>query len=389
MKKKDFSGIFLRDDLEAHEASGRKGKILMTKKSGSPKTMEELVELMGDKLVPFTQGEVTDVTVVAASKDQIIVDIAGLATGLIPEKELSATSSRLKPGDTTRAYVMSLENDNGYVILSQKRAERERLWHMVEQRNTAGETISVKIIGANKGGVVAEYGNMQGFIPVSQLSYKHYPRVEGDRNKIQRKLTELIGTAMEVKILSFEKNTNKIIFSEKAVGDAEVEAKALQYTVGQKVKGTVTGVVDFGLFVSLGEIEGLVHISQASWQRVNNLKELFKVGQEVEAEIVSIDGGRISLSIKKLLPDPWQIEIKNVHLGDKITGLVTKVTPYGAFVKISDNLEGLLHASQIDQDRKPQDVVAENKEYLFEVVSIEPELRKISLKISDDSAEAK
>jgi len=152
--------------------------------------MAELVELMGDKLVPFNQGDVLDVTVLSTSRDHILVDVAGLATGLIPDKELSATASRLKAGDTVRAYVMSLENDNGYVILSLKRAERERLWNMVEQRNTAGETIAVKIVQANKGGLVAEYGNMQGFIPVSQLSFKHYPRVDGDRSKIQRKLAE-------------------------------------------------------------------------------------------------------------------------------------------------------------------------------------------------------
>ena len=354
-----------------------------------PKTMAELVELMGDKLVPFNQGDVQEVTVLSTSRDHILVDVAGLATGLIPDKELSATASRLKPGDTVRAYVMSLENDNGYVILSLKRAERERLWNMVEQRNTAGETIGVKIVQANKGGLVAEYGNMQGFIPVSQLSFKHYPRVDGDRSKIQRKLAELIGTTMDVKILSFDKVSNKIIFSEKAAGDAEVEQKALNYTVGQKVKGKITGIVDFGLFVNIGDIEGLVHISQASWQRINDLKDHFQVGQEVDTEVVSVDGGRISLSIKKLLPDPWQIEAKNLAVGDKVKGEVTKVTPYGAFVKITENLEGLFHVSQMGESKKPQELVEEGKTYDFEVISIEIELRKISLKLAEVASDAK
>jgi small subunit ribosomal protein S1 len=266
---------------------------------------------------------------------------------------------------------------------------------MVEQRNTAGEIITVKIVQANKGGLVAEYGNMQGFIPVSQLSFKHYPRVDGDRSKIQKKLAELIGKTMDVKILSFDKVTNKIIFSEKAAGDAEVEQKALNYTVGQKVKGKVTGIVDFGLFVNIGDIEGLVHISQASWQRINNLKDHFQVGQEVDAEVVSVDGGRISLSIKKLLPDPWQIEAKNLAVGDKVKGEVTKVTPYGAFVKLTENLEGLFHVSQMAHsdvlkagevsEVKPQEVVEEGKTYDFEIVSIELELRKISLKLAEET----
>lgn len=345
-------------------------------------TMAELVEHLGDKLIPFVQGDVLEVTVISTSKDNIMVDVAGVATGIIPEKEFSATASRIKAGETVKAYVLSAENDNGYVILSLKRAEKERLWNMLEQRNTAGEIITVKITGANKGGLVAEYGNMQGFIPVSQLSFKNYPRVDGDRSKIQQKLSELIGQNITVKIISYDKSSNKIVFSEKAAGDIDLEEKAKNYIVGDKVTGRITGIVDFGLFVNIGEIEGLVHISQVSWQRINDLKEHFKVGQEIEAEIVSIDGGRVSLSLKKLQPDPWQIEVKNLEVGGKVDGEVTKVTPYGAFVKISDSLEGLFHVSQVSEGKKLEEVVEENKTYSFEVISIEPELRKISLKLA-------
>lgn len=348
----------------------------------NPKTMAELVELMGDKLVPFVQSDVLDVTVLSSSRENIMVDVAGVATGIIPEKEFSASASKLKVGDTVRAYVLSAENDNGYVILSLKRAEKERLWKMLEQRNTSGEIISVKIVQANKGGLVAEYGNMQGFIPVSQLSFKNYPRVDGDRSKIQQKLSELIGQTIPVKIISYDKPTSKIVFSEKAAGDADLEEKAKQYQVGQKVTGRITGIVDFGLFVNIGELEGLIHISQVSWQRIANLKDHFQVGGEVEAEIVNVDGGRVSLSIKKLQPDPWQMEAKNLNVGGKIEGEVTKVTPYGAFVKLSDNLEGLFHISQMGEGKKLEEIVQENQKYEFEILSIEPELRKISLKLA-------
>lgn len=348
----------------------------------SPSTMAELVELMGDKLVPFTQGDVVDVTVISTSKDNITVDVSGVATGIIPEKEFSAQANSLKAGETIRAYVISAENHNGYAILSLKRAEKEKLWNMLEQRNNDGEIIPVKVIQANKGGLVAEYGNMQGFIPVSQLSFRHYPRVDGDRSKIQQKLSELIGQSLQVKIINYDKPNNKIVFSEKAAGDEILEEKAKSYEVGQKVTGKITGIVDFGLFVSLGDIEGLVHISQVSWQRINDLKEHFKVGQEIDAEVVNVEGGRISLSLKKLLPDPWQDEVKTLEIGGKVKGEITKVTPYGAFVKLSDNLEGLFHVSQMGEDKKPEEVAEEGKTYDFEVVSIEPELRKISLKLA-------
>jgi small subunit ribosomal protein S1 len=349
----------------------------------NPRTMAELVELMGDKLVPFVQGDVLDVTVLSTSKESIMVDVAGVATGIIPEKEFSAQAAKLKAGDTVRAYILNAENDNGYAIMSLKRAEKERLWSMLEQRNTAGEIITVKVIQANKGGLVAEYGNMQGFIPVSQLSFKHYPRVDGDRSKIQQKLSELIGQSIPVKIISYDKPTNKIVFSEKAAGDADLEEKAKDYQVGQKVTGKITGIVDFGLFVNIGELEGLIHISQVSWQRINNLKDHFHVGQEIEAEIVNVDGGRVSLSIKKLQPDPWQIEVKTLEVGGKVEGEITRVTPYGAFVKLSESLEGLFHVSQMGEGRKPEEIVQEGKSYTFEVISIEPELRKISLKLAD------
>lgn len=358
----------------------------MPKTVTQPKTMAELVDYMGDRLVPFAEGEIVEVTILSISKDNMIVDVAGLATGLIPEKEFSTQGIKYNPGDKIQAYVLSTENTNGYVILSLKKAEKEKLWRILEHRNNEGEIINVKIVQANNGGLVAEYNDTQGFIPVSQLSAKHYPRVGGDRGKIKKKLLELVGNTLTVKIISYDKATKKIIFSEKAAVDIDLEEKAKQFQVGQKVKGKITGIVDFGLFVDLGEIEGLVHISQVSWQRINNLKDHFNVGDEIEAEVINADAGRVSLSIKKLLPDPWQSEVKTLGVGSKVEGLVTQVTPYGAFVKLSDNLEGLFHVSQMGS-KKPNELVQDGQTYKFEIISIEPELRKISLKLEDDSAQ--
>jgi len=348
--------------------------------------MAELVELMGDKLTPFQQGDVVDVSVLATSKDSISVDVSGLATGVIPEKEFSVQAGKVKVGDKLRAYVLMPENDRGYVVLSLKRAEKERLWNMLEQRNDTGEIVQVRVVQANKGGLVAELNDMQGFIPVSQLAFHHYPRVGGDRMKIQQKLAELIGQTLSVKIISYDKASNKIIFSEKAAGDLDLEERAKSFEVGQRVDAKITGIVDFGLFVDLGEIEGLIHISQISWHRINNLRDHFSVGQEIEAEIISIEGGRISLSMKKLLPDPWQSEVKDLSVGQKVTGQISKVTPYGAFVRISYNLEGMLHLSHPTEDEQASASVKEGDEREFQIVSIEPELRKIALKLTDDTA---
>ncbi len=360
----------------------------MPKTATTPQTMEELVEVMGDKLIPFTEGQVVEVTVLSTSRDTITVDVAGLATGIIPEKEFSTTAAKYKAGDHIQAYVLSTENTNGYVILSLKRAEKERLWNMLEARNDEGEIINVKIVQANNGGLVAEFNNTQGFIPVSQLSAKHYPRVGGDRTKIRKKLAELVGTNISVKIISYDKAAKKIIFSERAAVDTDSEEKAKQFQIGQKVSGKITGIVDFGLFVDLGEIEGLVHISQVSWQRIANLKDHFKVGDTVEAEVINVESGRISLSIKKLQPDPWQTEVKNLQVGAKVEGLVTQVTPYGAFIRLSENLEGLFHVSQMGS-QKPDELVTSGTTYTFEIISIEPELRKISLKLAADDSTKK
>ncbi|MEK7548651.1 MAG: S1 RNA-binding domain-containing protein [Patescibacteria group bacterium] len=350
-------------------------------KKPEPQTMAELVEALGDQLIPFAQGDVVDVVVTAISRDSIIVDVGGIAAGIIPEKELSASLAKPSVGEALRAYIISAENDKGYVILSLRRAEKEKLWSMLESRNTNNEIVNVKVIQANRGGLVAQYNEMQGFIPVSQLSFRHYPRVGGDRFKIQQKLSELVGQTLPVKIISYDKLASKIVFSEKAAGDVDMAERAKQFKIGDRVTGKITGVVDFGLFVDLGEIEGLIHISQVAWQRISDLKEHFQVGQEIEAEVLNIDGDRVSLSIKKLLPDPWQVGVKDLEVGATITGRVTKVTPYGAFVRISDSLEGLYKPVVLVEGQPPELGVEEDQPYQFEVLSIEPELRKISLKL--------
>ncbi|MDO8512900.1 MAG: S1 RNA-binding domain-containing protein [bacterium] len=342
------------------------------------KTMAELVEDAGQSLIPFRQSDVVEVTITSITKNKILVDVRGLCLGFIPEREFSYDFEELKVGDKVLAYVLSLENDEGFVVLSLKRADRERIWRTLQEKMDSGELLSVKITQANRGGLIVQFGDVEGFLPVSQLSTAHYPRVSGgDKDMILSKLNEIVSQTLRVKVISFDRNANKLIFSEKAAGDVLQEEKALQFKVGQHVKGKITGIVDFGVFVNLGEFEGLVHISEISWERVDDPRKLFTAGQEVEVVVIGIENGRVSLSIKRLNPDPWNAEAGKLKAGEDVKGEITRVTPFGIFVKLSDRLEGIVQVSEISDD-KP---VKEGETHDFKILSIEPESRKLTLSL--------
>lgn len=346
-------------------------------------SMTELVEEKSDKILPFHQGEMAEVTVLSVTKNKILVDLGGLLTGIIPERELSVESSELKPGAKINAYVLSLENENGYAILSLRRADKEKLWESLEEKINNGDLVTVRVTQANRGGLMAVFGDLEGFLPVSQLSSIHYPKVDGaDKDKILAKLQQLVGTNLKVKVINFDKIAGKLIFSEKAAGDPEQEEKLSKFKIGDKVAGKITGIVTFGLFIDLGGIEGLVHISEIAWDRVENVEGRFKVGDTVEAVVTNIDNGRISLSIKQLTPDPWENEAKKINVNDSVEGEITSITPYGAFVRLAHGLEGLLHVKEFpDAALEGREALIEGKKYTFKVISIDPSGHKIALSL--------
>ncbi len=348
-----------------------------------PQTMAELVEQAGSSLIPIHQGDVIEVVINSITKNRILVDVQGLCLGFIPDREFSYDVKELKSGDKVLAYILSLENDEGMVVLSLRRADRERVWRTLQEKMDSGELISVKVTQANRGGLIVQFGDVEGFLPVSQLSTAHYPRVTGgDKDKIFNKLNDLVNQLLRVKVIAFDRNSNKLIFSEKAAGDALQEEKASQFEVGQKVKGKVTGVVDFGLFVNIGEFEGLIHISEVSWDRVDDLRKLYNPGDEVEAMVISNENGRVSMSIKRLTSDPWNKEIENIKVSDNLEAEVTRVTPFGVFVKITDRLEGIVQVSEIsNESNDPHQFVKEGDKKTFKVLTIEPDSRKITLSL--------
>jgi len=341
------------------------------------KTMHALVTQSGADLVPFRRGEVIEVSVIAKSRKKIIVDVAGWAHGFIPEKEFSFDTGDLKIGDKILALVLEEENIDGYVVLSLKKADKERFYKSLQDKITSNETLLVLVKDANRGGLVVSYGFIEGFIPSSQLAYHHYPRVGQDFDKILAKLKNLVGKNLKVKVLSFDKNSSRVIFSEKAAGDDTLSEKIGQYKVGQILDGKITAVVNFGLFVDLGDIEGLVHISEVSWSKIDNLSRLYKVGDSVKAIVTSIENNKISLSIKKLTPDPWQNLVKNYKIGQIVDGKVVKITPFGVICNIEKGVDGLVSNSK---DKKIEEFEYEmDKIYKFEILSIDADSHKISL----------
>lgn len=375
-KKKKKKDSEVSKKLESEEVKGNKNV--------DGDSMESLMEELGDNILPFAEGDLVEAKVLAAGGARIWVDVSGQSLGFIPEREMSIRSG-LKRGDTIFATVISMDDEEGNVVLSTKQADREKYWVDMQKAFESGEAVSVDITDANKGGLISEVGGIQGFLPVSQLSPKNYPRVEGgDRDEILNRLRQFIGTDMLVKVINCDRENNKLIFSERAVNADEVKNKVEKYKVGDKVKGKVTGIVDFGLFVSVDtQIEGLIHISEVSWSRVTDLNKLFKVGDEVETMIIGTDEGRVSLSLKRLLPDPWVKAASKFEVGSVVSGVVTKITPFGAFVSIENGIDGLVHVSELSDEHvvDPGHIVELGKDYKFKIVSIEPESHRLGLSL--------
>ncbi len=351
--------------------------------TANPTTMDELVQTEGISLVPFKSGEVVEAEVISATRNKILVDLAGLTVGIIPGREFSGEASEIKPGDKVLAYVLTLENEDGYAVLSMRRADRERIWRTIKEKQESGEVVNVKVADVNKGGLLVDFSGVEGFIPASQLSAAHYPKVsDSDRDQITTQLRELVGKMLNVKILSYDQQGNKLIFSEKAAGDSEVAEKAKSLPIGDRLTGEVTGVVDFGIFVRIDDIEGLVHISEISWEKIDNLKDRFKPGQKVEVVVIGVEGSRVSLSMKRLQDDPWQKKIESLKVGTVIDGEVTRVTPFGAFVRLTEGVDGLVHISELGEKlTDPHEVVSVGQSYKFEILSIEPMAHRISLRL--------
>lgn len=350
--------------------------------------MDALLDKHPQKL-PNT-GDVIDGTILSVGKNEILIDINGVLTGIVRGNELQdemGEHETLAVGDTVTVTVVDKENERGLIELSLKEAIHQRAWDNLRELETERVKVSVTVVDANKGGLIVKVGGVIGFLPVSQLTTEHYPRVEGgDKNKILDKLKSFVGQKMDVKVITVDEPEEKLIVSEKAAWEDVQKERISKYTVGDTVEGVISGIVDFGCFVKFGDgLEGLVHISEMAWQRVDNPRDLVKVGDEVKVKIIEINASKIFLSFKQLEKDPWAQVADTYHVGQLVKGKIVKINPYGLFVELGDQLQGLCHVSEITADKSVPvtEKVQEGGEYEFKILNIEAENRRIGLSMKE------
>ncbi|MEA2578831.1 MAG: small subunit ribosomal protein, partial [Chloroflexota bacterium] len=362
-----------------------------------PTTMEELLAEQDSDIKSFKHGDVVEGNVVRIDKDEILVDICAKSEGVVSNRELFGRhggegQAPLNIGDTVLVYVLQPESPEGHAVLSLRRAGLERKWRAMQEQFETGVIIEAPVIDHNKGGLIVDCG-IRGFVPISQIvDFPRRPQNDQPRDaaqEIAEKLQPFVGRKLRLKILEVNRKANRLILSEKVALYEERREKrdelfsSLQ--VGQKVTGTVRSIAPFGVFIDLGGIDGLVHKSELSWNKVNNPEAGYKVGDEVEAEVIDInhERGRISLSIRRLQPDPWHSTVADFNVGDVIDGTVTKLVNFGAFVRVRDGLEGLIHISELSHQRvaHPGDVVHEGQSLKLKIISLDSERHRLGLSL--------
>jgi len=334
-------------------------------------------------------GDLIKGKIIDLSRSEIRLDIEGLTTGIVRGREFYDESNEyadLKVGDEVEATVIELENENGEMELSFRFAGHQKAWDNLTDLQQGGEIIKATILDANKGGLMVKVGKMSGFLPVSQLMPEHYPRVPGgDKNKILERLRSYIGQNFEVKVIDVDEAEEKLIVSEKAGWEEKQKDVIASYKVGDVIEGKVTAVTDFGVFVEFGkdQLEGLVHISELAWQRIDDPSKFVKVGEKIKAEIINVDGSKIFLSMKKLKEDPWKNVNKKYQVGQTVKGKVLKINPFGLFVELDPDIHGLAHISELSA--KPMShsgEAAKVGEVLeFKILSIEPNFHRLGLSL--------
>jgi small subunit ribosomal protein S1 len=364
-------------------------------------TMAQLLDDPTNEVKSLKHGDVVEGTVVRIDPDEILVDFGGKSEGVVSNRELMSRRGPrdgeearpdLSVGDEVLVYVLQPESPEGHAVLSLRRAGLERKWRAMQERFDAGEIVEARVIDHNKGGLIVDLG-VRGFVPISQIvDFPRRPRDEQPRDaaqEIAEKLQPFVGRTLRLKILEVNRKANRLILSEKVALYEERREKrdelfsSLQ--VGQRVQGTVRSIAPFGVFIDLGGIDGLVHKSELSWNKVNNPETAYAIGDEVEAEVIDInhERGRISLSIRRLQPDPWQESVAKYKIGDVISGTVTKLVNFGAFVRVEEGLEGLIHISELSNQRvaHPGDVVKEGDTLNLKIISLDSERHRLGLSL--------
>ncbi len=343
---------------------------------------EDFLAAIDETIKYFNDGDIVSGTVVKVDRDEVLLDIGYKTEGVIPSRELSIKhdvdpSEVVTVGDDVEALVLQKEDKEGRLILSKKRAQYERAWGKIEEIKEADGVVSGTVIEVVKGGLILDIG-LRGFLPASLVEMRRV-----------RDLQPYVGKEIEAKIIELDKNRNNVVLSRRAwleQTQSEVRSTFLQtLQKGQIRSGVVSSIVNFGAFVDLGGVDGLVHVSELSWKHIDHPSEVVEVGQEVTVEVldVDMDRERVSLSLKATLEDPWQQFARIHQIGQIVPGKVTKLVPFGAFVRVEDGIEGLVHISELAERHVevPEQVVTVGKDVMVKVIDIDLERRRISLSL--------
>ena len=336
--------------------------------------------------------ELVEGPVIAVDKAAIYIDLPPYGTGIIYGREYIAVRDLIKKtnvGDIIKAKVVDIENEDGYVELSLKEAKQALIWSEAELAIKDKTVFDLLIKDANKGGLIIDWQGVSGFLPASQLKPDHYPRVEdSDKDKILKELKKLVGTKIAVTMISANPKDGKLIFSEKDGNPEERQEVISKYSVGDELSCEVTGIVDFGVFLKIEDgLEGLVHISELDWGLVEDPRTMFKLKEKVQAKIIDIKDGKISLSIKALKDNPWKAFESTLKKGDVIKGVVIKYNKHGALVSIREGVAGLVHNSTFGGEEKLKEALQLGKNYPFTVTLFEPKEQRMTLVFGEQKLE--
>ena len=361
---------------------------MSVKKNNTNSVLAQLLKANPSLIRVLKPGDLVDAVFSARGNRAVYFDLGPWGTGIVYGVELLNAQEilkNLKLGEKVSAKVVESENDQGYVELSLAGAEKQKSWQFIKDLQEKGEIFPVKIIGANTGGLLAKVNEVKAFIPISQLSSDHYPKVEdGNREKIVVELQKLVGEELKVKVSDFNPRNNKLILSEREVLEENVKELLAKYKVGDLVEGIISGVADFGAFMRFADnpkIEGLIHISELDHRLIGNPKEVLNLNDAVKAKIIDIKDGRVSLSLKALKPDPWQEAEKFFQAGQEISGTVAHFNPFGAVVSLDHSLQGLIHVSEFGSIEEMKKQLEVGKPHDFKVDSVKPAEKRIILKL--------
>lgn len=335
------------------------------------------------------EGDLIDVAFIERGGRAAYFEIPMIGTGIVYGTELTNAKGILKnlsTGETVTAKVLAPENEEGMVELSLTEAGRQKAWQEVRELKERGEPIKVKITGANTGGLIGEITGLQAFLPASQLSNEHYPQnPDGNRQKLLEALNQFVGTELAVKIINVNPRNNKLIISEREIVTENVRELLTQYSVGQIISGIVSGVANFGAFIRFAdnpEIEGLVHISELSHNIIDHPKEVVGIGDMIQAQVVEIKDGRVSLSLKALQPNPWEKVSERFKEGMRVMGVVYRLNPFGAFIKLDEDIMALIHVSEFGSVDELKKNLLPGSSYEFLIDSVKPDEKRIILKMA-------